>query len=70
MEKLLPSNILELSISERIQLVQDIWDTIAISSEEVAITDSQKQELSRRLKLYEQNPDCLTKWEDFKQKFK
>ncbi|NES17516.1 MAG: addiction module protein [Symploca sp. SIO3E6] len=69
MENLLPNNILQLSISERIQLVQDIWDTIAISPEEVAITDSQKQELSRRLELYEQNPDCLAKWEDFKQKF-
>ncbi|NEP61286.1 MAG: addiction module protein [Symploca sp. SIO2G7] len=69
MENLLPSNILKLSISERIQLVQDIWDTIAISSEEVAITDSQKQELSRRLKLYEQNPDYISKWEDIKQKF-
>ncbi|NER49042.1 MAG: addiction module protein [Symploca sp. SIO1B1] len=70
MENLLPSNILKLSISERIQLVQDIWDTIAISSEEVAIPDSQKQELSRRLELYEQNPDYISKWEDFKQKFK
>ena len=69
MENLLPNNILNLSISERIQLVQDIWDTIAISSEKVEMTDSQKQELSRRLKLYEQNPDCLSKWEDFKQKF-
>ncbi|NER49038.1 MAG: addiction module protein [Symploca sp. SIO1A3] len=69
MDNLLPSNILQLSISERIQLVQDIWDTIAISSEEVALTDSQKQELFRRFKLYEQNPDCLAKWEHFKQKF-
>ncbi|NEQ69302.1 MAG: addiction module protein [Symploca sp. SIO2D2] len=69
MDNLLPSNILQLSISERIQLVQDIWDTIAISSEEVALTDSQKQELFRRFKLYEQNPDYLAKWEHFKQKF-
>ncbi|NER19832.1 MAG: hypothetical protein F6J86_11820 [Symploca sp. SIO1B1] len=43
MENLLPNNILQLSISEIIQLVQDIWDTIAISSEEVTINDSQKQ---------------------------
>ncbi|WP_204104874.1 MULTISPECIES: addiction module protein [Spirulina sp. CCY15215] len=70
MESLLPRNVLELSISERIQLVQDIWDSIAIASEEVEITDSQKQELFRRLELYAENRDRFSKWEDFKQKFK
>lgn len=70
MESLLPSNVLELSISERIQLVQDIWDSIAIAPEEVEIPESQKQELSRRLEQYEQNRDRFSKWEDFKQKFK
>ena len=28
MENLLPQNILQLTIAERIQLVQDIWDSI------------------------------------------
>ncbi|MGK7925615.1 MAG: addiction module protein [Spirulina sp.] len=70
MESLLPRNVLELSISERIQLVQDIWDSIAIAPEEVEIPDSQKQELSRRLELYEENRDRFSIWEDFKQKLK
>ncbi len=69
MENLLPDNILKLSISERIELVQDIWDSILINSEEVTVSESQKKELARRLKLYEQNYEQLAKWDDFKQKF-
>ena len=51
MQNLLPNNVLELSISERIQLVQDIWDSVAINNQEIPVTDSQKQELDRRLSL-------------------
>ena len=69
MQNLLPNNILELSISERIQLVQDIWDSIAINPEEIPVIDSQKQELDRRLKLFQQNPDKVSKWQEVKQKF-
>ncbi len=69
MQNLLPNNVLELSISERIQLVQDIWDSIAINSEEIPVIDSQKQELDRRLKLFQQNPDKVSKWQEVKQKF-
>ncbi len=69
MENLLPNNILELSISERIQLVQDIWDTVAINNQGIPVTDNQKQELERRLNLFEENPQQVAKWEDIKQKF-
>ena len=69
MQNLLPNNVLELSISERIQLVQDIWDSIAINPEEIPVIDSQKQELDRRLKLFQQNPDKVSKWQEVKQKF-
>jgi putative addiction module component (TIGR02574 family) len=44
MSNLLPDNVLELSISERIQLVQDIWDSIVTNTEEISVIDSQKQE--------------------------
>ncbi len=70
MQNLLPNNLLELSISERIQLVQDIWDSIAINNDEVSLTNSQKQELDRRLNLFKQNPEQISPWENVKQKFK
>jgi putative addiction module component (TIGR02574 family) len=56
------TDLLNLSVSERIQLVEDIWDTIAEVPDEVALTDEQKAELDRRLDAYHQNPDEGSPW--------
>lgn len=63
MEKLPISDILELSVSERIQLVEDIWDSIAAIPDSIPLTTAQKEELDRRLELYHKNPDAGTPWE-------
>lgn len=62
MNTLTRANILSLSISERIQLVGDIWDTVAEMPEEVTLTDEQKAEIDRRLDAYHQNPDEGSPW--------
>jgi len=41
MKKPLLADVLELSLSERILLVEDIWDSIAAVPESVPLTDSQ-----------------------------
>jgi putative addiction module component (TIGR02574 family) len=46
------SDILRMSVAERIQLVEDIWDSIAASPESIPVTDAQKAELDRRLQAY------------------
>jgi putative addiction module component (TIGR02574 family) len=51
------------SVSERIQLVEDIWDTIASSQEEVALTDHQRQELDRRFDEYLKDPSAGRTWD-------
>ncbi|MDD4737408.1 MAG: addiction module protein [Kiritimatiellae bacterium] len=51
------ADVLSLSVSERIQLAVDIWDTIAEVPEEVGLSDEQKAELDHRLYAYHQNPD-------------
>ena len=53
------SDILRLSISERIQLVQDIWDSIAEVPDSVLLTDEQKAELDRRLDAYHKAPKVV-----------
>ncbi|HEV7857009.1 MAG TPA: addiction module protein, partial [Pyrinomonadaceae bacterium] len=50
------SDILQLSIAERIQLAEDIWDSVAAFPEAIALTETQKEELDRRLQAYAQNP--------------
>ena len=63
MSALTQANVLNLSISERIQLVEDIWDTIAEVPEEVGLTEEQKAELDRRVDAYHRNPDEGSPWE-------
>lgn len=42
-----------LSIHERIQLVEDIWNSIAVDQAALPLTDEQRVELDRRLEAYE-----------------
>lgn len=56
------ANLLSLSVSERIQLVEDIWDTIAEVPEAVGLSDEQKAEIDHRLDAYHQNPEEGSPW--------
>lgn len=60
------NEISKLSLSERIQLVEDIWDSIAADSKAVLVTEAQKQELDRRLDNYAKNPQAGSSWEEVK----
>ena len=42
-----------LSIDERLRLVEDIWDSIAADQGVLPLTDEQKAELDQRLDIYE-----------------
>lgn len=46
-----PINLKNLSLQEKILLVQDIWDDISSSQENISISDDQKQELELREQL-------------------
>ena len=43
----------ELPIEERIRVVEDLWDSIAVDQKALPLTASQKAELDRRLDAYE-----------------
>ncbi len=64
------SDILQLSIAERIQLVEDIWDSIATVPEAISLTEEQQAELERRLEAYRSNPSEGISWNDLKEKFR
>ena len=46
-------NLSTLPIGERIQIVEDLWDSIACDQEVLLLTDEQRAELDRRLDTYE-----------------
>jgi putative addiction module component (TIGR02574 family) len=55
-----------LSIPERILLVEEIWDSIAETPDEVTLTEAQRAELDRRLAAYEADPQAGSTWEEVK----
>ena len=55
-------DILELSNAERIQMVEDICDSIAAVPEAVPLSEELKKELDRRLEAYHLNPDAGSPW--------
>ena len=62
------TSIFDLSPSEKLQLVEDLWDDLATSVEGVPVYDWQKEELARRKANLSKNPaDGLT-WEAVKRK--
>lgn len=69
MSSSLPPEILRLSIAEKIQLAEDIWDSISTTTvEEVNLTEAQKVELDRRLDRFKQNKDSGSTWDVVKQR--
>lgn len=64
MKKITAADSLILSIPERIQLVEDIWDTIAEKTELVELTEEEKKIIDERLEAYHRNPELGSPWED------
>lgn len=54
----------ELSVAERLQLLDTIWGTLA--PEDVPITEGQKRELDRRLEAHRRDPASGSIWHDVK----
>jgi putative addiction module component (TIGR02574 family) len=68
MGKLSAAEALQLSVPERIQLVEDIWDTIASVPESIALTPGQCEELDRRLEDFRQNQTAGSPWDDVRER--
>jgi putative addiction module component (TIGR02574 family) len=58
-----------LSVSERIQLVEDIWDSIAGESlDAFPLSEAQKAELYRRVEAHRTDPGTAVPWEQVRAK--
>jgi putative addiction module component (TIGR02574 family) len=56
--------IAQLSIPEKILLVEDLWDSIASEEVSVSVPQSHREELDRRMKSYESAPGNLLSLEE------
>lgn len=64
------SEILRLPVSERIAVVQQIWDSVAADADAIPVTPEQREELDRRLKEHEENPDDVVEWSDVEKRIR
>ena len=55
-----------LTISERIMLAEALWDSIVAEDSEIKLTDTQKEELDRRLAAFEIEQDVGSSWSSVK----
>jgi putative addiction module component (TIGR02574 family) len=64
MVKLDMDAIRKLSVSERLALVEEIWDSISADPASVPVSQAQIAEARRRLLDHETDPSTAVSWED------
>ncbi len=60
------ADILELSVAEKIQIVEDIWDSITSNPDDLPLSEAEKLRLDERLHGYQQAPNEGSSWKSLK----
>ena len=68
METTLLSEILKLSVPQRLQLLEAIWESITPFPEAVDLTEPQRNELENRLQAYYSDRAAGIPWEELRAK--
>jgi putative addiction module component (TIGR02574 family) len=56
--------ILNLSIKKRLELIEEIWDSIASDEQAIPLTSAQRRELDRRKREHRADPSAATSWSE------
>lgn len=62
------TTVFDLSASEKLQLVEDLWDHLAATPEAVPVHDWQKEELARRKANLQKNAATGLGWEEIQRR--
>lgn len=54
----------KLSVAERLELVEDVWDSIAAEAGALPVPESHRQELARRRQEHRDHPEDVIPWEE------
>lgn len=66
----LREELLELSAAERLELVEELWDSIADDDEALAPTEEQRRDLERRLAEADADPTGGSPWEEVRNRIR
>jgi putative addiction module component (TIGR02574 family) len=70
MTNALREQLFKLSAAERLELVEDLWDSIADDDEALALTGEQREDLERRLAEADDNPTGGSPWEEVRERIR
>ncbi len=62
------ATIFKLGRAERLQLVEDLWDSIALEDAQLPVPDWKREELNRRKERFALHPASGRTWEQVKQR--
>jgi len=65
-----PSDWDRLSTEEKVRRLQELWDDLLTSSGGVGLTEAQKQEIERRLREYDENPELVVGWDEVRRRLR
>ncbi|HZM06015.1 MAG TPA: addiction module protein [Candidatus Saccharimonadales bacterium] len=64
MNKFSVSALLQLPVPDRLQLVEDIWNSIADAPEALELTDEDKRLIDERLAARQRDPEAGSSWQE------
>lgn len=63
------SELIKLTPAERIQLAEDLWDSVAAAPETLPpLTDAERAEIERRLADHARDPAAAVTWDDVRKR--
>ena len=66
----LREELLKLSAAERLELIEELWDSLDEEDEALALTDAQREDLERRLAVAEAAPTGGSPWEEVRERIR
>jgi putative addiction module component (TIGR02574 family) len=70
MTNALRQELLSLTVAERLELAFELWDSIAseCEGEPFPLSDAQREELERRVRALDEQPDNALPWEEVRER--
>lgn len=57
-----------LTVEERFELLERLWDSLVDTPESIPLTDAQREELDRRLDDFERDPSIGIPWDEVRKR--
>ncbi len=70
MNQALRDELMKLSTAEKIELANELWDSIPPNEEEFELTPEQRQEIERRMAEHERDPSSAIPWEEVRERLR